>query len=90
MKRDPTQTQQQKHLIGAGFSRAATTYDQIGPPLFASFGQRLVELAQLPERGSVLDVAAGRGATLCMPAKKSGGQRSGRMACGRHFLRQRF
>jgi ubiquinone/menaquinone biosynthesis C-methylase UbiE len=50
-------------IIGV-FSRAAPTYDRIGPPIFAHFGRRLVELAQLTAGAHVLDVATGRGAVL--------------------------
>jgi ubiquinone/menaquinone biosynthesis C-methylase UbiE len=66
---DPTP---QKQQIADGFSRAAATYDQIGPPIFTSFGQRLVELAHLPEGAHVLDVAAGRGAILFPAAERVG------------------
>ncbi|MBO0794566.1 MAG: methyltransferase domain-containing protein, partial [Ktedonobacteraceae bacterium] len=69
---NPTQHQQQKQQIAAGFSRAAATYDQAGPPLFTYFGQRLVELARLPEHAHVLDVAAGRGAVLFPAAEQVG------------------
>jgi ubiquinone/menaquinone biosynthesis C-methylase UbiE len=54
---------QQEGFVGL-FSRAAATYDRIGPRFFAYFGQRLVERAHLIPGANVLDVAAGRGAVL--------------------------
>ena len=48
-------------IVGV-FSRAAGTYDRIGPRFFAHFGQRLVERVHLTPGAEVLDVAAGRGA----------------------------
>jgi len=55
------------------FSRAAATYDQIGPQFFSYFGRRLVELAHIPSGAQVLDVACGRGAVL-LPAAEQVGQ----------------
>ena len=62
---------QQEGIVGV-FSRAAATYDRIGPPFFAHFGQRLVERAHLTPGADVLDVAAGRGAVLFAAAQQVG------------------
>jgi O-methyltransferase / aklanonic acid methyltransferase len=62
---------QQEGIVGV-FSRAASTYDRIGPRFFAHFGQRLVERAQLSPGADVLDVAAGRGAVLFAAAQQVG------------------
>lgn len=61
----------EKGIVGV-FSRAALTYDRIGPRRFAYFGERLVERAQPTAAASVLDVAAGRGAVLYPAAKRVG------------------
>jgi ubiquinone/menaquinone biosynthesis C-methylase UbiE len=58
-------------IVGV-FSRAAGTYDRIGPRFFAHFGQRLVERAHLTPGADVLDVAAGRGAVLFAAAQQTG------------------
>src|SRR5512140_3367880 len=58
-------------IIGV-FSRAAPTYDRIGPRFFAHFGRVLVERAQLTPGAAVLDVAAGRGAVLFPAAQQVG------------------
>ena len=54
------------------FNQAATIYDRVGPPIFAHFGQSLVDLADLRSGDQVLDVAAGRGALLFPIATKVG------------------
>ena len=84
----------QEGIVGV-FSRAAATYDRIGPQCFAHFGQRLVERAHLTPGADVLDVAAGRGAILFAAAQQVGpsGQVRGidfsadmvRRNPGRHF-----
>ena len=61
----------QEGIVGV-FSRAAATYDRIGPQFFAHFGQRLVERAHLTPGADVLDVAAGRGAVLFAAAQQVG------------------
>src|SRR5678816_1499010 len=54
------------------FSQTATIYDRIGPQIFSSFGQCLVNHANLDSGDKVLDVAAGRGALLFPIAAKIG------------------
>ena len=61
-----------KEDVAGIWDRAAATYDRIGPPFFAHFGRRLVELAQIPGGATVLDVATGRGAMLFPAAKRVG------------------
>jgi ubiquinone/menaquinone biosynthesis C-methylase UbiE len=58
--------------IAGVFSRAAATYDAIGPRFFTHLGRRLVELSHLPPGATVLDVAAGRGAVLFAAADQVG------------------
>lgn len=66
---------QQAGMVGV-FSRAAATYDRIGPRFFTHFGQRLVAQAHLTPGAAVLDVATGRGAVLVPAAQQvsPGGQ----------------
>jgi len=54
------------------FNQAASTYDRVGPGSFSYFGQRLVDLADIPNGANVLDVAAGRGALLLPAAARVG------------------
>src|SRR5215472_11226069 len=54
------------------FSRAAPTYDRIGPQVFAHFGERLIELTRPAPDAAVLDVATGRGAVLLPAARQVG------------------
>ena len=54
------------------FNHAADTYDRIGPAIFSHFGQRLVDVAEIPNGAGVLDVAAGRGALLFPAAARVG------------------
>ncbi len=68
------QDRETKERIAGVFSRAAATYDQIGPRFFSHFGRRLVELAHIPGGAAVLDVACGRGAAL-LPAAEQVGRR---------------
>ncbi len=56
------------------FNKVAPIYDQIGPRSFTHFGKRLVELAQISEGDSILDIASGRGAVLFPAAKHTGPQ----------------
>jgi O-methyltransferase/aklanonic acid methyltransferase len=57
--------------VAAVFGRAADVYDSV-IPFFERFGARLVEVADLRPGESVLDVGAGRGATL-LPAARAVG-----------------
>jgi ubiquinone/menaquinone biosynthesis C-methylase UbiE len=61
-----------KETVADVFSRAATTYDQVGTRFFSYFGQKLVEYADVPSGARVLDVATGRGASLFPAAEKVG------------------
>jgi SAM-dependent methyltransferase len=61
----------QEGMVGV-FSRAAATYDSIGPRFFTHLGQRLVELSHLTPGATVLDGAAGRGAVLFAAANQVG------------------
>jgi O-methyltransferase / aklanonic acid methyltransferase len=54
------------------FNQAAAIYDRVGPGSFSFFGQRLVEVAEIPSGAKVLDVAAGRGALLFPTAARVG------------------
>jgi ubiquinone/menaquinone biosynthesis C-methylase UbiE len=64
MNTEPSQEHRTQPRIAAVFDRAAATYDQVGPPFFAHFGHRLVELAGCAPGEVVLDIATGRGAAL--------------------------
>ncbi|MBA2680244.1 MAG: methyltransferase domain-containing protein [Ktedonobacteraceae bacterium] len=67
-----TQQEQAKQQIAAGFGRASTTYDRVGPQFFSHFGQRLVAFVQPSQGTRILDVAAGRGALLFPAAERVG------------------
>lgn len=69
---DPADVAQRKHGVAGVFSRAAPTYDRVGPRFFSHFGRRLVELAQIPREARVLDVATGKGAVLFPAAEAVG------------------
>jgi ubiquinone/menaquinone biosynthesis C-methylase UbiE len=62
----------QKERVAGLFGRAAPAYDQVGPRFFAQFGSRLVELAQVRQGETVLDIACGRGASLFPAAGRVG------------------
>ncbi len=66
------EVEQTKRQIAAVFSRAAPTYDQVGPQFFAYYGRRLVDVAQIPNGATVLDIASGRGAVLFPAAERVG------------------
>jgi len=70
----PAKSDQHKQKIAGVFSRSAPTYDQVGPSFFTYFGRRLVELAQIPPGGRVLDVATGKGAVLFPAAEAAGAE----------------
>ncbi|MFX0152029.1 MAG: class I SAM-dependent methyltransferase [Candidatus Hodarchaeota archaeon] len=59
------------HIAGI-FTRAAPIYDQVAFKFFSYFGKRLVELMEIPPRVKVLDVAAGRGASLFPASEQIG------------------
>ncbi|GLV55285.1 methyltransferase [Dictyobacter sp. S3.2.2.5] len=61
-----------KARVADFYSRVATTYDEIGPAVFATFGQRVIERAAIPPGARVLDIAAGKGANLFAAAEKVG------------------
>ena len=67
-----SEADQRKSRIAGLFSRAASTYDQVGPRFFTHYGRRLVELAQVSQGASVLDIASGRGASLFPAAERVG------------------
>jgi O-methyltransferase/aklanonic acid methyltransferase len=66
---EPPTTRQLAELFGS----TAATYDKV-IPFFATFGARLVELAGVSAGEEVLDVAAGRGASLFPAAERVGPQ----------------
>ena len=68
---DP-EADQKKRTVAGVFDRVAATYSRVGPPFFAHFAERLVELARIPEGARVLDIATGRGAVLFLAAKRVG------------------
>jgi len=54
------------------FNKVSTVFDSNGPRYFAYFGGKLVEHAGVKEGQKVLDVAAGKGASLFVSAEKVG------------------
>ena len=61
-----------KQLLAELYTRAAPDYGEVGAPLFAVAGRRLVEVAGVRPGERVLDVAAGRGAVLLPAAERVG------------------
>lgn len=61
-----------KAKVADFYSRIAATYDEIGPAVFATFGQRVIERAAIMPGTRVLDIAAGKGANLFAAAEKVG------------------
>jgi ubiquinone/menaquinone biosynthesis C-methylase UbiE len=58
---------------GAGvYSRAAQTYDRVGPSPFTQCARRIVELLSIEPNARILDVATGTGAMLVAAAKLAG------------------
>ncbi|HLF75560.1 MAG TPA: methyltransferase domain-containing protein [Anaerolineales bacterium] len=68
---NPEITERKQGVAGI-FGRAASTYDRVGPRFLSHFGRRLVELAEIPNGASVLDIATGRGAVLFPAAEVVG------------------
>ncbi len=65
--------QDEKEYISGLFTRAASIYDKVGFKSFSYFfGNRLVELIKITEKAKILDIAAGRGASLFPAIKKVG------------------
>ena len=54
------------------FSRAAPTYDSIGPRHFSYFAKKLIDFAEVGPASHVLDVATGTGAVLLAVAERVG------------------
>lgn len=63
---------ERKRQVADVFSRASSTYDEVGPRVFAHFGKRLVEHAHITPGARVLDVATGKGAVLFPASEKAG------------------
>lgn len=61
-----------KAAVAATFDRVSATYDQLGEPVFARFGELLVKSAAPAAGHRVLDVATGRGAALFPAARAVG------------------
>jgi ubiquinone/menaquinone biosynthesis C-methylase UbiE len=61
-----------KESIAEVFSRAADSYDRVGPPFFNYFAEGLVRFVEIPVGAHVLDVATGAGAALCAAARATG------------------
>ncbi len=59
-----SQIEQRKKSVAGVFDRVAGTYGKVGPPFFAHYASRLVDLAQIAEGARVLDIGTGRGAVL--------------------------
>ncbi len=61
-----------KERVAGVFSRAAESYDSLGPRAFSYWGRRLVELAAIPSGAKVLDVGTGRGEELFPATERVG------------------
>lgn len=66
------QIEQRKKRVSGVFDRVAATYGRVGPPFFAHYAGRLVELAQITSGARVLDIATGRGAVLFPAVERVG------------------
>lgn len=64
--------QNRKRRVAALYTQVAADYAELGPPLFAHAGGRLVEIAGVAPADRVLDVATGRGAVLFPAAERIG------------------
>jgi ubiquinone/menaquinone biosynthesis C-methylase UbiE len=65
-----------KEQVVGLFSRAAPTYDSVGPRHFSYFASRLVEFADVHPGSDVLDVATGTGVVLVAVSQRLGGSGS--------------
>jgi len=63
-----------KQIIERTFDEAATSYDRVGPSIFARFGESLVEQMPLAPGARVLDIATGKGAVLLPAARRVGSE----------------
>ncbi len=63
-----------KRPIAEVFTRAAETYDSVGPKFFSHFGDRLVVKAKVTAGAQVLDVASGTGAVLLPAIRRVGSE----------------
>jgi hypothetical protein len=61
--------QDAKTWLAGVFDRAAPTYDRVGDAYHDFFGERLVDVAEVREGTTLLDVACGRGAALLPSAE---------------------
>src|SRR5919106_5194922 len=55
------------------YSRAARTYDRVGPSPFTHFARRVVELAAIEPNAHILDVATEAGAMILAAGERVGG-----------------
>ena len=69
---DTPELPDRKRLVAALYTQVASDYAELGPPLFAHAGRRLVEIAGVAPADRVLDVATGRGAVLFPAAERIG------------------
>lgn len=61
-----------KAFIAGTFDATASTFDTVGPRMFATFGRRLVELAGIEPGSRILDLGSGAGSTLLPAAETTG------------------
>lgn len=71
---ESSETSHRKQQVSDLFDRVSATFDHVGPRFFSHFGNRVVELAQIPKGAHVLDAATGRGAVLFPAAESVGTQ----------------
>lgn len=62
----------QKRETATLYNRVAPSYDAVGPAVFSRFGERVVATAGIGAGAQVLDIAAGRGASLFPAAAAAG------------------